>query len=36
MSQENYGNLTNIGGLFTSGPMQKGKYLGLQVDWQYQ
>ena len=35
-NERNYGNLTNIGGLFVSGPMQKGKYLGLQVDWQYQ
>ena len=35
-NERNYGNLTNIGGLFVAGPMQKGKYLGLQVDWQYQ
>ena len=35
-NEENYGNLTNIGGLFTSGPMQPGRYFGLQVDWQYQ
>ena len=32
--QQNYGNLTNIGGLFTAGPMQRGQIIGLQVEWQ--
>lgn len=32
--QENWGNLTSIAGLFTAGPMQRGRIIGLQVDWQ--
>jgi iron complex outermembrane receptor protein len=30
----NYGNLTSIGGLFTAGPMQKGREYGLEVQYQ--
>ena len=29
--EENYGNLTSIAGLYTAGPMQKGREYGLQV-----
>ena len=35
-NEENYGNLTNLAGVLTAGPMQRGRILGLQVDWQYQ
>ena len=33
--EANWGNLTSIAGLFTAGPMQRGRIVGLQVDWQY-
>jgi iron complex outermembrane receptor protein len=33
--EANWGNLTSIAGLFTAGPMQRGRIIGLQVDWQY-
>ena len=32
--EQNWGNLTSIAGLFTAGPMQRGRIIGLQVDWQ--
>jgi iron complex outermembrane receptor protein len=30
----NWGNLTSIGGAFTAGPMQRGRIIGLEVNWQ--
>ena len=33
--EPNWGNLTSIAGLFTAGPMQKGRLIGLQVDYRY-
>ena len=32
--EANYGNLTSIGGLYTAGPMQKGREYGLEVQYQ--
>jgi iron complex outermembrane receptor protein len=32
--EANYGNLTSIGGLYTAGPMQKGREYGLEVRYQ--
>jgi iron complex outermembrane receptor protein len=32
--EANWGNLTSIAGLWTAGPMQKGREIGLQVDFQ--
>ncbi|MGI9223825.1 MAG: TonB-dependent receptor [Woeseiaceae bacterium] len=32
--EANWGNLTSIAGLFTAGPMQRGRIIGLQVEWQ--
>ena len=34
--EANYGNLTSIAGLFTAGPMQKGREYGLQVQFRSQ
>jgi len=34
--EPNWGNLTSIAGLFTAGPMQKGRLYGLEVDFRYQ
>ncbi|HNP37222.1 MAG TPA: TonB-dependent receptor [Woeseiaceae bacterium] len=34
--EANWGNLTSIAGLYTAGPMQKGRTMGLEVAWQYQ
>ncbi len=31
--EANYGNLTSIAGLYTAGPMQKGREYGLQIQW---
>ena len=31
--EANYGNLTSIAGLYTAGPMQKGREYGLQLQW---
>jgi iron complex outermembrane receptor protein len=31
----NWGNLTSIAGLWTAGPMQKGRVLGLELNWRY-
>jgi iron complex outermembrane receptor protein len=33
--EANWGNLTSIAGLWTAGPMQKGRYLGMEVNWRY-
>jgi iron complex outermembrane receptor protein len=33
--EANWGNLTSIAGLWTAGPMQKGRLLGLEVNWRY-
>ncbi len=30
----NWGNLTSIAGLFTAGPMQRGRIVGVEVNWQ--
>jgi hypothetical protein len=32
--EQNWGNLTSIAGLFTAGPMQRGRIIGLEVNWQ--
>ena len=32
--EENWGNLTSIAGLFTAGPMQRGRIIGFQVNWE--
>ncbi|MEM9209581.1 MAG: TonB-dependent receptor, partial [Pseudomonadota bacterium] len=34
--EANWGNLTSIAGLFTAGPMQKGRLVGLELNWNYQ
>ena len=31
--EANWGNLTSIAGLFTAGPMQKGRRIGLEVNY---
>ena len=31
----NWGNLTSIAGLWTAGPVQKGRLLGMEVNWRY-
>ena len=33
--EANWGNLTSIAGLWTAGPMQKGRYLGVEINWRY-
>jgi iron complex outermembrane receptor protein len=33
--EANWGNLTSIAGLWTAGPMQKGRFLGMEVNWRY-
>ena len=33
--EANYGNLTSIGGLYTAGPMQKGREYGLEIAYTY-
>lgn len=33
--EANWGNLTSIAGLWTAGPMKKGRVLGLEVNYQY-
>ena len=33
--EANWGNLTSIAGLWTAGPMQRGRLLGLEVNWRY-
>ncbi|HEX5788414.1 MAG TPA: TonB-dependent receptor [Woeseiaceae bacterium] len=33
--EANWGNLTSIAGLWTAGPMQKGRTIGLEVNWEY-
>jgi iron complex outermembrane receptor protein len=33
--EANWGNLTSIAGLYTAGPMQKGRLLGMEVNWRY-
>mgnify|MGYP000135608624 FL=1 len=33
--EANWGNLTSIAGLWTAGPMQKGRTVGIEVGWQY-
>ena len=33
--EANWGNLTSIAGLWTAGPMQKGRYLGMELNWRY-
>ncbi len=33
--EANWGNLTSIAGLWTAGPMQKGRLLGMEVNWRY-
>ncbi len=34
--EANWGNLTSIAGLFTAGPMQKGRLVGLELNWRYE
>jgi len=34
--EANWGNLTSISGLFTAGPMQPGRIIGLELNWQNQ
>ncbi len=34
--EANWGNLTNIAGLWTAGPMKKGRLLGLEVNYRYE
>lgn len=34
--EANWGNLTNIAGLWTAGPMKKGRFLGLEVNYRYE
>ena len=34
--EANWGNLTSIAGLWTAGPMQKGRFLGVEVNWFYE
>ncbi|MCH7831087.1 MAG: hypothetical protein IIB75_11100 [Proteobacteria bacterium] len=34
-NQANWGNLTSIAGLFTAGPMQKGRVIGLEINYRY-
>jgi iron complex outermembrane receptor protein len=34
-NEANWGNLTSIAGLFTAGPMQKGRLYGLEVNFRY-
>ena len=33
--EANWGNLTSISGLFTAGPMQRGRLVGFEIDWSY-
>ena len=33
--EANWGNLTSIAGLWTAGPMQKGRFMGVEVNWRY-
>ncbi len=33
--EANWGNLTSIAGLFTAGPMQRGRLVGLEINWSY-
>ncbi len=33
--EANWGNLTSIQGLFTAGPMQRGRLVGLEINWSY-
>ncbi|MEO1246674.1 MAG: TonB-dependent receptor [Pseudomonadota bacterium] len=34
--EANWGNLTSIAGLFTAGPMQKGRIVGFELNWRYE
>lgn len=34
-NQANWGNLTSISGFFTAGPMQRGRFYGLEINYRY-